>query len=254
MLVARGVCSSMSIALATLGLLSACSDSIAPPPAPLDRYAGRGMRSDGMRPYAETTAPALGDLSRGVPLSTMALSAVALRRQHDLTPLIDTLALSEHFDADLVHAVISQESSYNPMAGSSKGAVGLMQLMPATAARFGLTAAERFDPAKNIRAGIRYLKVLAQMFGGNLDLMIAAYNAGEGAVLKYGRRIPPYRETQTYVRRVKGFYARYRQRVRQRQMLASMLDVDERRLMDRSRTAEDARDRELARERSLIGE
>ncbi|HQA27492.1 MAG TPA: lytic transglycosylase domain-containing protein, partial [Candidatus Competibacteraceae bacterium] len=113
---------------------------------------------------------------------------------------------------------------------------------------------ERFDPAKNIRAGIRYLKVLAQMFGGNLDLMVAAYNAGEGAVLKYGRHIPPYRETQTYVRRVKGFYARYRQRVRQRQMLASMLDADERRLMDRSRTAEDARDRELARERSLMGE
>lgn len=125
-----------------------------------------------------------------------------------------------------------------------------MQLMPATAARFGLTAAERFDPAKNIRAGIRYLKVLAQMFGGNLDLMIAAYNAGEGAVLKYGRHIPPYRETQTYVRRVKGFYARYRQRVRQRQMLASMLDVDERRLMDRSRTAEDARDRTGARAQS----
>lgn len=191
--------------LLTLGLLSACSDSAAPPPAPSDRYADRGMLSDLMHPYSDTLAPALGDLSHGVPAARV--SAIATRRRHALTPLIDTIALSEHFDPALVHAVISQESSYNPTAGSPKGAAGLMQLMPATAARFGLTAAERFDAAKNVRAGIRYLKVLSRLFGGNLDLILAGYNAGEGAVLKYGHQIPPFPETQTYVRRVQGFLA-----------------------------------------------
>ncbi|MCP5451888.1 MAG: lytic transglycosylase domain-containing protein [Gammaproteobacteria bacterium] len=235
--------------LLTLGLLSACSDSSTPPSAPSDRYADRGMLSDLMPPYSDTLAPAPGDLSHGVPAARV--SAIATRRRHVLTPLIDTIALSEHFDPALVHAVISQESSYNPTAGSPKGAAGLMQLMPATAARFGLTAAERFDAAKNIRAGIRYLKVLSRLFGGDLDLILAGYNAGEGAVLKYGRRIPPYRETQTYVRRVKGYYALYRQRARHRQTRTLMAQADERR--QRLRARADQRDREPSRERSLMG-
>ena len=204
-----------------------------------------------MRPYPETTAPALGDLSQGVPAARV--SAIATRRRHELTPLIHVIALSENFDPDLVHAVISQESSYNPSAGSPKGAAGLMQLMPATAARFGLTPAERFDPAKNIRAGIRYLKVLSRLFGGDLDLILAGYNAGEGAVLKYGRRIPPYRETQTYVRRVKGYYALYRQRARHRQTRAWIAEADVRRRLPRARASEVMRDREPSRERSLVG-
>lgn len=246
--VARGV----SIVAATVLLLTACSDPPDPPPAREDRYAGRTMLSEYARPYADTTAPALGDLSQGVPPATV--SSVVLRRQHELTPLIDAIALSENFDPDLVHAVISQESRYNPTAGSPKGATGLMQLMPAAAARFGLTPAERFDPAKNIRAGIRYLKVLSRMFGGSLDLILAAYNAGEGAVLKYGRQIPPYRETQTYVRRVKGYYALYRQRARQRQTLSSYAEDDEAQLMLAARTADDPRDRESSRARSTVGD
>ena len=128
-----------------------------------------------------------------------------------------------------------------------------MQLMPATAARFGLTAAERFDAAKNIRAGIRYLKVLSRLFGGDLDLILAGYNAGEGAVLKYGRRIPPYRETQTYVRRVRGYYARYRQRARHRQTRTLMAQANERRQRLRARADEVLRDREPSRERSPVG-
>lgn len=237
--------------LLTLGLLSACSDSSAPPPAPSDRYADRGMLSDVWHPYPDTLAPALGDLSQGVPAASV--SAIAHRRRHALTPLIDSIALSEHVDPDLVHAVISQESRYNPTAGSPKGAAGLMQLMPATAARFGLTPAERFDAAKNIRAGIRYLKVLSRLFGGDLDLILAGYNAGEGAVLKYGRRIPPYRETQTYVRRVKGYYARYRQRARHRQTRTLMAQANERRQRLRARADEVLRDREPSRERSPVG-
>lgn len=217
--------------LSTLIALTGCSDSSdgrrsrrAPDPTE-DAYAERTPLSRFQRPYPDSRQRALGDLSAGVPAGV--LSPLMSRRRQQLTPLIDAIALSENFDPDLVHAVISQESSYNPLARSSVGAGGLMQFMPATAARFGLTAAERFDPHKNIRAGIRYLKVLARLFSGNLDLMLAGYNAGEGAVLKYGRQIPPYRETQLYVRRVKSYYALYREQARHRQLRGLMAQVEE---------------------------
>lgn len=233
--------------------LAACSD---PPDRPLersatDRYAGRGLLTDFGEPFPATSGPATGDLAHGVPPAPA--SALSLRRRHALTPLIDAIALGENVDPTLVHAVITQESGYNPSAGSPKNAVGLMQLIPGTAARFGLTPAERFDPAKNVRAGIRYLKVLSRLFGGNLDLVLAGYNAGEGAVLKYGRRIPPYRETQTYVRRVKGYYALYRQQARHRQLRAGWADADHRRQRLRGRADEISRDREPTRERGPVG-
>jgi soluble lytic murein transglycosylase-like protein len=101
--------------------------------------------------------------------------------------------------------VIKQESGFNPMAISSAGARGLMQLMPATARRYGV--ARVHDPGENIAAGSAYLRDLIDMFG-SLELALAAYNAGEGAVIKYGRRIPPYRETQGYVRSVLMEYQR----------------------------------------------
>ena len=126
------------------------------------------------------------------------------------SPLIDQIAHAEGLDPALVHAVITQESNYNPNAVSAAGAVGLMQLMPATAADYGLNPAERFDPVKNLRAGMRHLKRLQKLFPGQLDLVLAAYNAGQGHVLKYGRQIPPFKETQHYVRRVKGYYTHYR--------------------------------------------
>jgi len=152
--------------------------------------------------------------SAGVPAA--AVRPVVSAQQRRLTPLIDAIALSEGVEPTLVYAVISQESGYNPRAGSPAGALGLMQLMPATAARYGLTPNDRYDPAKNVRAGIRYLKFLSRQFNGQLDLILAGYNAGEGAVQKYGNRIPPYRETQDYVRKVKGYLALYRQRRRHR--------------------------------------
>jgi soluble lytic murein transglycosylase-like protein len=111
-------------------------------------------------------------------------------------------------DAALIHAVISVESGYNPSARSSAGAVGLMQLMPGTARRYGVK--DRLDPAQNIRGGARYLRDLEIMFGNNLQLVLAAYNAGEEAVMKYGRRIPPYRETAAYVPKVLGYYRKFR--------------------------------------------
>lgn len=112
------------------------------------------------------------------------------------------------FDVDpyLIFCVIEQESRFRVRAVSPKGARGLMQLMPGTAARFGVKRV--FDPAENIRGGTRYLRELLDMFDGRLELALASYNAGEGAVLKYGRRIPPYSETQNYVKRINSRYGR----------------------------------------------
>ena len=114
-------------------------------------------------------------------------------------------------DPALIHAVISVESGYNPRARSHAGAVGLMQLMPQTAKRYGVT--DRLDPEQNIRGGARYLRDLKVMFKNQLHLVIAAYNAGEEAVMKYGRRIPPYRETVAYVPKVMGHYKQLQYRV-----------------------------------------
>jgi soluble lytic murein transglycosylase-like protein len=110
-------------------------------------------------------------------------------------------------DAALLHAVIAVESGYNPNAVSRRGAGGLMQLMPETARRFGVTNV--FDPADNVRGGAQYLAELLRMFGNDLQLVLAAYNAGEAAVLKYGNRIPPYRETVAYVPKVVDFYKKF---------------------------------------------
>ncbi|HOW61176.1 MAG TPA: lytic transglycosylase domain-containing protein [Candidatus Contendobacter sp.] len=145
------------------------------------------------------------------------LNRTLAARRSALTPLIDAIALSEGVDPALVHAVITQESGYHPHARSPAGAVGLMQLMPATGVRFGVARAARADPAQNVRAGVRYLKWLIRRFHGALPLALAGYNAGEGAVQKYGHQVPPYRETQQYVRLVLANYAGYRRR---RQALA----------------------------------
>ena len=108
-------------------------------------------------------------------------------------------------DPYLVYCVIRQESGFRAGATSAVGAMGLMQLMPGTAARYGV--ANAYDPAQSIRGGTRYLADLLRLFGGRVDLALAGYNAGEGAVMKYGRRVPPYAETQNYVRTIGARYA-----------------------------------------------
>ena len=107
-------------------------------------------------------------------------------------------------DPYLIYCVIHQESGFRSGATSAKGAQGLMQLMPATAARFGVT--NPYNLAQNIMAGTRYLKFLLELFDGRIDLALAGYNAGEGAVMKYGYRVPPYSETREYVRSISKQY------------------------------------------------
>ncbi|MGH9754665.1 MAG: lytic transglycosylase domain-containing protein [Blastocatellia bacterium] len=116
---------------------------------------------------------------------------VAAASRHGIEPL-------------LLFSVMSQESAFKSQAVSPKGARGLMQLMPATAARFGVK--NIFDPEQNIHAGARYLRFLLDLFDGNVSLALAGYNAGEGAVKKHGYSVPPYRETINYVRKIKRRY------------------------------------------------
>jgi soluble lytic murein transglycosylase-like protein len=113
--------------------------------------------------------------------------------------LVDTIARRHNVEPLLVDSVIRVESNYNPNAVSSAGAMGLMQLIPSTAKRFGVS--NTFHPEQNIEGGVRYLKYLMQLYGGDERLALAAYNAGEGAVAKY-KGIPPYAETQNYVYQV----------------------------------------------------
>jgi hypothetical protein len=108
-------------------------------------------------------------------------------------------------DPRFIHAVIKQESRYNPKAVSYVGAQGLMQMMPATAKRFGLK--DPFDPAANVEAGTKYLKFLLKRFNGDVSLALAGYNAGEGSVDKY-KGVPPYGETQNYVKKISATYGK----------------------------------------------
>jgi hypothetical protein len=136
--------------------------------------------------------------------------------------LVDSYILdsSQRYGVDplLIYSQMHQESTFKPMAISPKGASGLMQLMPATARRFGVE--KIYDPKQNIEGGVRYMRWLLDTFNGDVVLALAGYNAGEGAVMKYGWQVPPYRETQEYVRRITDRYSaisdgRYVQTARQ---------------------------------------
>lgn len=145
----------------------------------------------------ETASDGVKKRRREHPWTTGSRSLDALIRQNGARHGVDPY---------LIFCVMAQESSFNSRALSPKGARGLMQLMPGTAARFGVRNIS--DPAQNISGGTRYLKTLLKMFNGRVDLVLAGYNAGEGAVQKYGHRVPPYRETRNYVRRISARYQR----------------------------------------------
>ena len=119
-------------------------------------------------------------------------------------PIIELAAAASAVESNLLRAVIVVESGFNSHALSPRGAIGLMQLMPATASRFGVS--DPYDPRENVHAGARYLKFLINRFGQDIRLALAAYNAGEEAVERNGGRIPPFSETQAYVPRVLKIY------------------------------------------------
>ncbi|MGA9057310.1 MAG: lytic transglycosylase domain-containing protein [Terriglobia bacterium] len=121
----------------------------------------------------------------------------------EINDLVEQTASRHQIDPQLVHAIIKVESEYDPKAVSRKGAMGLMQLIPETAQRFGV--ANPFNPKENIEGGVSYLKHLLNLFGGDLSLSLAAYNAGEGAVQRFGG-IPSFAETRDYVRKVTDIY------------------------------------------------
>ncbi len=122
---------------------------------------------------------------------------------------VQTASTEYDVPSGLINAVIHTESYFNPEIESKAGAVGLMQLMPATAERFNVS--DRKDPVQNIKGGTKFLGVLLKKYDNNLELTLAAYNAGEGAVKKYGNKIPPYPETQRYVKKALKLYREYRQ-------------------------------------------
>jgi soluble lytic murein transglycosylase-like protein len=143
-----------------------------------------------MRTYAVTSADGIRT------------TRAATTRTTQFDGLISEHATSHGVRADLIRAVIQAESAFNPFAKSVKGAMGLMQLMPATAVAYGVTNA--YDPAENIRAGVAYLRSLLNRYSQNEELALAAYNAGTGAVEKYGKTVPPYRETRNYVAKIQN--------------------------------------------------
>lgn len=155
---------------------------------------------DCVRVMKETKRPVANDVA-----ATPAKAGSTLVRFDDIIS-----RYSNHYGLDdaLVRAVIKAESNYNPQARSNKGAQGLMQLIPETAR--DMQVADPFDPEDNIRGGSRYLRLMLDEFGGNVELALAAYNAGPNAVKRFGG-IPPYQETQNYVVKVKNYQREYRQ-------------------------------------------
>ena len=152
-------------------------------------------------PVVRLSAPVAGRPIRGV-------SREASARALSLVPQISDVAARFRIDPLLLHAIAHVESRHNPDAVSHAGALGLMQVMPATARRFGVTSpkVQLHDPKISLEVSSAYLKTLQQRFDNNHTLVIAAYNAGEGAVETYGRQVPPYKETQGYVRDVMAHY------------------------------------------------
>jgi soluble lytic murein transglycosylase-like protein len=166
--------------------------------------------ADGVRHYTDVPIPD-GNRYRLLHLSPTELTAsgdhydqALLARATRYDAIIEKAASSAAVEPNLLRAVIVVESGFNSRAVSKRGAVGLMQLMPATASRFGVN--DPFDPRENVHGGARYLRFLIDRFGNDLKLALAAYNAGEQAVDRSGGRIPPFSETLAYVPRVMKIY------------------------------------------------
>jgi len=196
---------SSAIVLATLGFAAGSARAQV---SLVENFDGRKMFVNNSEPAAKAKLRTVSQ-----PHTTIYLPAeqTFLGRKHEAMSLdrdgaealVKEAAERHRIDPALVRAVIQTESGWNAAAVSRKGAVGLMQLVPSTAQRYGVK--DLFSPKQNVDAGVRYLKALLERYNGNLDLALAAYNAGEGAVDR-ARGIPSFRETRNYVQRVQGFY------------------------------------------------
>jgi soluble lytic murein transglycosylase-like protein len=184
----------------SLLLLAACALLLWPIEAEAQIYAWRDANGTLVLSDRKLDASATTYAVPGTPAIRSTRPAAPSRVRARFEPLVLEHARRNKLRPDLVRAVIQVESGFNPRARSPKGAMGLMQLMPATAAELGVT--NPYDPAENIRGGTDYLRHLLDRYQGNEELALAAYNAGAGAVDKYGRAVPPYRETRDYVKKV----------------------------------------------------
>ncbi len=186
-----------SIRIRTLLLLLVAA-ALAPRAAEAQIYAWRDASGTLVLSDRQIDAPTTVYAVEGAPTyrTTKPVSPTAARYDD----IVQQTASREALRPELVRAVIQVESAYNERATSPKGAMGLMQLMPGTAAELGV--ADPYDPAQNIRGGTRYLRQLLDKYDGDERLALAAYNAGSGAVDRYGKKVPPYRETQDYVKKV----------------------------------------------------
>ncbi|MBC7501121.1 MAG: lytic transglycosylase domain-containing protein [Herminiimonas sp.] len=172
------------------------------------------VRGDQAFDSDDLTAPAPSPALLATPLSPYLTKHPNLKKYE---PLLNQAASDFNLEPALLKAITAAESGFNPLAVSPKGAVGLMQIMPATAERYGVQTDRKktieqklSEPLINIRLGARYLRDLHRMFPNKPELVIASYNAGEGAVQKYKNQIPPYPETRNYVRLVSQFYQFYK--------------------------------------------
>jgi Soluble lytic murein transglycosylase and related regulatory proteins (some contain LysM/invasin domains) len=183
-----------------------------PPPPPAPAPAPKNSSKKLVKKTSGTKANVQDGLGlKNIPQTTVKISMAQGRSLGGFTtgdPQIDAYivesSIRHGIDPLLIYAQMHQESSFKKRAVSHKGASGLMQLMPATARRFGVT--DIFDPKQNIEAGVKYMRWLLNTFNGDVALALAGYNAGEGAVMKYGWQIPPYNETREYVRRISARY------------------------------------------------
>lgn len=184
------------------GLAAAAELYVYRTPGGVKLYTDQIMPSTAYKPLNDSARRA----RKGLPPARPVAAAPPRGR---IDTLIRRLAPEYRLDPKLVHSVVEAESAYRSTAVSSAGAQGLMQLIPATAERFGVT--DVFDPEQNLRGGMSYLRWLIDHFNGDLNRALAGYNAGENAVKRHDG-IPPYRETQRYVKKVLARYAEYRER------------------------------------------
>lgn len=178
---------------------------------PLVAEVGAGMAVNAAAASRETVATAHAAQAQARAASLQAarsdLNLPAEATVRKFAPIVARVARVHGVDEALVHAVIFAESSYDPDAISPAGASGLMQLMPATAAHYGVN--DLFDPAQNVSGGVRFLRDLLARFDGNVELAVAAYNAGAYAVIRAGNRVPPHSETAAYVPKVIDYYRHF---------------------------------------------